>query len=236
MAHGKRYRANREKIGDAKVTTLEAACTALKALQPAKFDETVEVHVRLGIDSRKAEQQVRTMVSLPHGTGKTVRVLVFAKGEKEKEARAAGADFIGDAETVAKIQGGWTDFDVSVATPDMMREVGKLGKVLGVRGLMPNPKAGTVTMDIAGTIAELKKGRIELKVDKTNIMHSLIGKLSFSAAQLAENLQALLIALARVKPVAVSGRSAYIKRVVIAASMSPGVEIDLREMWDKLGM
>lgn len=236
MAQSKRYRASKEQLGAAKCASLEEAFARLKALPPAKFDETVEVHVRLGIDSRKAEQQVRTTVSLPHGTGKAVRVLVFAKGEKEKEARDAGADFIGDAETIAKIQGGWTDFDVSVATPDMMREVGKLGKVLGVRGLMPNPKAGTVTMDIAKTVAELKKGRIELKVDKTNIVHSTLGKLSFSAAQLAENLLALLQALARAKPAAIAGRGAYLKSVTVAATMGPGLEIELRDTWEKLGM
>jgi len=236
MAHGKRYRANKETVGTAKRTALEDACATLKSLKAAKFDETVEVHVRLGIDSRKADQQVRTTVSLPHGTGKAVRVLVFAKGEKEKEAREAGADYIGDAETIAKIMGGWTDFDVAVATFDMMRDVGKLGKVLGVRGLMPNPKAGTVTMDLAKTVAELKKGRIELKVDKTNIMHSVIGKLSFSAAQLAENLLALLAALGRAKPAAVAGRTAYVKSVTIAPTMGPGLELDLRDVWDKMGM
>ncbi len=236
MAQGKRYRAGKEQLGAAKCASLEEAFTQLKAIPAAKFDETVEVHVRLGIDSRKAEQQVRTTVSLPHGTGKTVRVLVFAKGEKEKEARDAGADFIGDAETIAKIMGGWTDFDVSVATPDMMRDVGKLGKVLGVRGLMPNPKAGTVTMDVAKTVAELKKGRIELKVDKTNIVHSTLGKLSFSAPQLADNLLALLQALARAKPAAIAGRSVYLKRVTVAATMGPGLEIELRDTWEKLGM
>lgn len=231
---GKRYTANLEKAGAKKDYPLGEAAALLKEMKPAKYDETIGVSIRMGIDSRKADQQVRTTVVLPHGTGKKVRVLVFAKGDKEKEAQAAGADFVGSADLVEKITGGWLEFDVAIATPDMMRDVGKLGKILGVKGLMPNPKAGTVTTDLTRTIGELRKGRVELKVDKTNIVHSVIGKFSFTAAQLAENLTALLQALMRAKPASVAGRGAYLKRITISTTHGPGLTIDPRDLWEKL--
>lgn len=200
------------------------ALQLVKELSKAKFDETVEVHIKLGVDPRHADQQVRGTVSLPHGTGKTRKVLVFAKGEKLKEAENGGADFFGGEELAEKIQGGWFDFDVAVATPDMMAVVGKLGKILGPRGLMPNPKAGTVTFDIERTIKELKAGRIEFRVDKTSIVHAPIGRVSFDQSQLLDNLNAFAEALIKAKPAAAKGQ--YMRSVSICSTMGPGIKIN----------
>jgi len=197
----------------------------------AKFDETVEVHVRLGVDSRHADQQVRGAVVLPHGTGKTVRVLVFAKGEKATEAEKAGADYVGAEDLVAKIQNeNWFEFDVVVATPDMMGVVGRLGRILGPKGLMPNPKAGTVTMDVAKAIADIKAGKIEYRLDKTNIIHCPIGKVSFGTEKLAENFRTLMDALIKAKPAAAKGQ--YLKSVVVSSTMGPGVKINQQKVLD----
>ncbi|MGB5822896.1 MAG: 50S ribosomal protein L1 [Proteocatella sp.] len=191
----------------------------------AKFDETVEAHIKLGVDSRHADQQVRGAIVLPHGTGKTKRVLVFAKGDKVKEAQDAGADFVGAEDLVAKIQGeNWFDFDVIVATPDMMGVVGRLGKVLGPKGLMPNPKSGTVTFDVAKAIAEIKAGKVEYRLDKTNIIHVSVGKVSFGKEKLSENFRALIEAVIKAKPSAAKGQ--YIKTVAFASTMGPGVKVN----------
>ena len=201
------------------------AVALVKKNATAKFDETVELHVRTGCDGRHADQQIRGAVVLPHGTGKTVRVLVFAKGVKADEATAAGADFVGADELIPKIQKeGWLDFDVVVATPDMMGVVGRLGRVLGPKGLMPNPKAGTVTMDVAKAIAEIKAGKIEYRLDKTNIIHVPIGKASFTAEQLQGNLDAIMSVLAKARPSTLKGT--YMKSVVLASTMSPGVKMN----------
>ncbi|SHH17405.1 LSU ribosomal protein L1P [Thermosyntropha lipolytica DSM 11003] len=223
MKRGKKYQEALSKIERGKLYDPVEALRLVKELAHAKFDETVEVHVKLGVDPRHADQQVRGTVALPHGTGKTRRVLVFAKGEKAKEAEAAGADYVGAEELVEKIQGGWFDFDVAVATPDMMGMVGKLGKILGPRGLMPNPKSGTVTMDIARTINELKAGRIEYRVDKTAIVHVPIGKVSFELEKLVENLNAFAEALIKAKPAAAKGQ--YIRSVTVCSTMGPGIKI-----------
>lgn len=223
MKRGKKYKEALAKIDRSKLYDTTEALKLVKELAHAKFDETVEVHVKLGVDPRHADQQVRGTVTLPHGTGKTRRVLVFAKGEKAKEAEAAGADYVGAEELVEKIQGGWFDFDVAVATPDMMGLVGKLGKILGPRGLMPNPKSGTVTMDVARTINELKAGRIEYRVDKTAIVHVPIGKVSFELEKLAENLNAFAEALIKAKPAAAKGQ--YVRSVTVCSTMGPGIKI-----------
>ncbi len=194
----------------------------------AKFDETVDVSVRLGVDPRHADQMVRGTVVLPHGTGKTVRVAVFAKGEKEKEALDAGADFVGSDELVEKIQGGWTDFDRAVATPDMMGTVGKLGRILGPRGLMPNTKSGTVTFDLAKAVKEIKAGKIEFRVDKGGVVHAPVGKMSFGVAKLKENLDALMETLIRLKPATAKGT--YVKGVNVSTTMGPGVRLDTAEI------
>ncbi len=200
---------------------LELACGFAKA----KFDETVELHVKLGVDSRHADQQVRGAVVLPHGTGKTVRVLVFAKGDKAKEAEAAGADFVGAEELIPKIQNeNWFEYDIVVATPDMMGVVGRLGKVLGPKGLMPNPKAGTVTMDVTKAINDIKAGKIEYRLDKTNIIHCPIGKASFGAEKLMDNYKALIDAIAKAKPATAKGQ--YMRSVAIATTMGPGIKIN----------
>lgn len=199
------------------------AIELVKKTATAKFDESVEVAVRLGVDPRKQDQAVRGVVVLPHGTGKTKRVLVFAKGEKVKEAEAAGADFVGDADMINKIQQGWFEFDVCVATPDMMAEVGKLGRILGGKGLMPNPKAGTVTFDVAKAVQEIKAGKIEYRLDKAGIIHAPIGKASFTAEQLNENLKALIDALVRAKPAAAKG--VYLKNISVSSTMGPGARV-----------
>ncbi|CAH8773226.1 50S ribosomal protein L1 [Paenibacillus dendritiformis] len=200
------------------------AIELVKKSATAKFDETIEVAVRLGVDPRKQDQNVRGVVVLPHGTGKTKRVLVFAKGEKAKEAEAAGADFVGDQDMINKIQQGWFDFDVCVATPDMMSEVGKLGRILGGKGLMPNPKAGTVTFDVAKAIQEIKAGKIEYRLDRAGQIHAPIGKASFSAEQLNENLKALIDALNRAKPAAAKG--VYMKNIAVSSTMGPAARVN----------
>ena len=208
-------------------TKLYDPAEALELVQKTatkKFDETIEVAVRLGVDPRHADQQVRGVVSLPHGTGKTVRVLVFAKGAKIKEAEEAGADYAGAEELVEKVQGGFFDFDVAVATPDMMGAVGKLGRLLGPKGLMPNPKAGTVTFDVGKAVKEIKAGKIEYRVDKTSIVHAPIGKKSFGTEKLLDNFRALMEAIIRAKPAAAKGQ--YIKSVVVSSTMGPGIKIN----------
>ncbi len=194
----------------------------------AKFDETVEIHIRLGVDSRHADQQVRGAIVLPNGTGKTVRTLVFARGAKADAAKEAGADYVGAEEFVAQIQGGWFDFDVVIATPDMMGVIGRLGKVLGPKGLMPNPKAGTVTPDPAKAVLDAKAGKIEYRLDKTNIIHCPIGKASFGAEKLAENFNALMTAVIKAKPAAAKGQ--YIKSCVVASTMGPGVKVNYAKL------
>ncbi|MDR2108203.1 MAG: 50S ribosomal protein L1 [Coriobacteriales bacterium] len=201
-----------------------AAARLAKEVATAKFDETLEVHLRLGIDTRQADQQVRGSISLPHGTGKTVRVAVFAEGEKAREAEAAGADVVGSDDLVAQIQGGFLEFDATVATPDLMPKVGRLGKILGTRGLMPNPKLGTVTNDVARLVGELKAGRVEYRADRFGICHVPVGKLSFTTEQLTENYATLLEEVLRVKPAAAKGR--YLKSVTFASTMGPGIPVD----------
>ena len=224
MKHGKKY-SDGAKLID-RNTLYESADALDLAVQTAKakFDETIEVHVRLGVDSRHADQQVRGAVVLPNGTGKDVRVAVFATGDLAKAAEAAGADVVGDADLVQKIQGGWMDFDVAIASPDMMGFVGRLGKVLGPRGLMPSPKAGTVTTDVAKAVAEAKAGKIEYRLDKSNIIHCPIGKASFGKEKLLENFNALLDAIIKAKPAAAKGQ--YIRSCAVAATMGPGIRIN----------
>lgn len=221
---GKKYAESAKLIDrDATYESLEAIELVKKAAT-AKFDETVEAAVRLGVDPRKQDQAVRGVVVLPHGTGKTQRVLVFAKGEKLKEAEAAGADYVGDQDLITKIQQGWFEFDVCVATPDMMSEVGKLGRILGGKGLMPNPKAGTVTNDVAKAIAEIKAGKIEYRLDKAGQIHAPIGKVSFDANKLNENLKALIDALNRAKPA--SSKGIYLKNISVSSTMGPGARVN----------
>lgn len=224
MKHGKKYTDGAKLIDRANLYTTKEALGLVEQTAKAKFDETVEVHVRLGVDSRHADQQVRGAVVLPNGTGKDVRVAVFAKGDLAKAATEAGADFVGDADLVTKIQGGWMDFDVAIASPDMMGFVGRLGKVLGPRGLMPSPKAGTVTMDVAKAVHEAKAGKIEYRLDKSNIIHCPIGKVSFGTDKLFENFNALLDAIIKAKPEAAKGQ--YIKSCAVASTMGPGVRIN----------
>jgi large subunit ribosomal protein L1 len=220
----KNYKAAIEKIETGRLYAPLTAVRLAKEVKTAKFDETVEVHIRLGIDTRQADQQVRGSVALPHGTGKTVRVAVFAEGEKAREAEAAGADVVGSDDLVANIQGGFLDFDATVATPDMMAKVGRLGKILGTRGLMPNPKLGTVTNDVGKMVGELKAGRVEYRADRYGICHVPIGKCSFEDAQLVENYSTLLDEIIRVKPAAAKGR--YIKSITFASTMGPGIPVD----------
>ena len=225
MKHGKKY-VEAAKLYDKQTQyDKEEAVTIVKKLATAKFDETIEAHIRTGCDGRHADQQIRGAVVLPHGTGKTARVLVFAKNAKADEALAAGADFVGAEELVPKIQNeGWLDFDVVVATPDMMGVVGRLGRVLGPKGLMPNPKAGTVTMDVTKAIQEIKAGKIEYRLDKTNIIHVPIGKASFTEEQLADNFQTLIDAINKARPSAVKGQ--FLKSVTLAPTMGPGVKLN----------
>jgi large subunit ribosomal protein L1 len=220
----KNQKAQRERLDREALYSPLAAVRLAKEVATAKFDETLEAHFRLGIDTRQADQQVRGSISLPHGIGKTVRVAVFAEGEKAREAEAAGADVVGSDDLVAQIQGGFLDFDATVATPDQMSKVGKLGRILGTRGLMPNPKLGTVTNDVAKIVAELKAGRVEYRADRFGICHVPIGKLSFASEQLVENYGALLDEINRVKPAAAKGR--YLKSVTLASTMGPGIHID----------
>ncbi|QGU00766.1 LSU ribosomal protein L1p (L10Ae) [Candidatus Syntrophocurvum alkaliphilum] len=224
MKKGKSYVESAKKVERNKQYESAEALELVKETARAKFDETVEVHIKLGVDPRHADQQVRGTVSLPHGTGKTRRVLVFAKGDKAQEAEAAGADYVGAEDLAEKIQNGWFEFDVAVASPDMMSVVGKLGKILGPRGLMPNPKAGTVTPDIERTVNELKAGRIEFRVDRTSIVHAPIGKASFDVEKLQENLNVLADALIKAKPAAAKGQ--YMRSVTICTTMGPGIKIN----------
>lgn len=214
----------REKIEAEKVYSPLDAARLIKSLPAAKFDETVEVHFRLGVDPRKADQMIRSTTMLPHGTGKEMRVAVFAEGEKEKEARDAGADHVGGEDLAKKIEGGWFDFDVAIATPDMMKVVGRLGRALGPRGLMPNPKAGTVTFDIGKAVQDAKAGKVEYRTDRTGIVHLAIGKMSFTEEQLVENYGTVMEELMRAKPAAAKGR--YMKSIVMTATMGPGINID----------
>ena len=225
MKRGKKYLEASKEIGRSTLYDRDDAIELVKKTAVAKFDETIEVHIRTGCDGRHADQQIRGAVVLPHGTGKSVRVLVFAKNAKADEAQAAGADYVGAEELLPKIQNeGWLDFDVVVATPDMMGVVGRLGRVLGPKGLMPNPKAGTVTMDVTKAINDIKAGKIEYRLDKTNIIHCPIGKASFSKEQLADNFQTLLDAIIKARPAAVKGQ--FLKSVTIASTMGPGVKIN----------
>ena len=224
MKHGKKYNEAAKQVDRATLYDPAEAVALVKKTAVAKFDETVELHIRTGCDGRHAEEQIRGAVVLPHGTGKTVRVLVFAKGDKVNEAEAAGADFVGGDELIPKIQNeGWLDFDVVVATPDMMGVVGRLGKVLGPKGLMPNPKAGTVTMDVTKAINDIKAGKIEYRLDKSNIVHCPIGKVSFSEEQLVENLKAIMDAIVKAKPASLKGT--YLKSITISSTMGPGVKV-----------
>ncbi len=222
--HGKKYVESKEKINPDHRYGIEEGLELLEQLKIGKFDETIDVALRLGIDPKHADQAVRGTVSLPNGTGKSIRVLVFAKGEKEKEARDAGADFVGADDLVEKIKGGWLDFDKAIATPDMMGSVGKIGKILGPRGLMPNPKVGTVTFDLAKTVEEFKAGRVEFRAEKAGIVHVPIGKASFGAAKLKENLASLMEVVMKLKPATAKG--VYLKGVTISSTMGPGIKLD----------
>ena len=225
MKHGKRYVEAAKSVDRANLYDTADAIALVKKTAVAKFDETIEAHIRTGCDGRHAEQQIRGAVVLPHGTGKAVKVLVFAKGAKADEATAAGADFVGADELIPRIQNdGWLDFDVVVATPDMMGVVGRLGRVLGPKGLMPNPKAGTVTMDVTKAVNDIKAGKIEYRLDKTNIIHVPVGKASFTEEQLADNFQTLIDAINKVRPAAVKGQ--YLKSVTLTSTMGPGVKVN----------
>ncbi|SFK78250.1 large subunit ribosomal protein L1 [Lachnospiraceae bacterium KH1T2] len=224
MKHGKKYVEAAKKIERAKLYEPAEAMEAVKSAATAKFDETIEVHIRTGCDGRHADQQVRGAVVLPNGTGRSIKVLVFAKGAKLEEAQAAGADHVGGEELIPKIQNdGWLDFDVVVATPDMMGVVGRLGKVLGPKGLMPNPKAGTVTMDVTKAVKDIKAGKVEYRLDKANIIHVPVGKASFTAEQLTQNFEALMGALVKAKPSSLKGQ--YLKSISVAPTMGPGVRV-----------
>jgi len=225
MKQGKKYRASAALVESDKLYDAKEALELVVKASFAKFDETVECHLRLGVDSRHADQQVRGTVVLPHGTGKTSRILVFAKGDKAKEAEAAGADFVGAEELIPRIQNdNWFEYDVIIATPDMMGVVGRLGKVLGPKGLMPNPKTGTVTNDVAKAIEDIKAGKVEYRLDKTNIMHVPVGKVSFGAEKLGENFETLVAAVVKAKPSAAKGQ--YLKSITLASTMGPGVKIN----------
>lgn len=226
MKHGKKYAEAAKLVDRTNFYEPEEAIALAKKTAVAKFDETIEVHIRTGCDGRHAEQQIRGAVVLPNGTGKTVKVLVFAKGDKINEAEAAGADYVGGEELIPRIQNeGWLDFDVVVATPDMMGVVGRLGKVLGPKGLMPNPKAGTVTMDVAKAIADIKAGKIEYRLDKTNIIHVPVGKASFTEEALLENFKALMDAITKAKPSALKGQ--YLRSITLTSTMGPGVKVSV---------
>ncbi len=224
MSHGKKFKAAAAQVDRDRLYTPAEAITLAKETSPSKFDATVEVAMRLGVDPRKADQMVRGTVNLPNGTGKTARVLVFAQGPKAEEATAAGADYVGSDELIDKVAGGWIDFDAVVATPDLMGKVGKLGRVLGPRGLMPNPKTGTVTMDVTKAVNDIKGGKIEFRVDKHSNLNFLIGKVSFSAEALEQNYQAALDEIERLKPSAAKGR--YIKKITVSTTMGPGIPVD----------
>ena len=229
MKRGKKYNEAVKSFDESVQYDVNDAVKYVKQVATAKFDETIEAHIRLGVDGRHADQQVRGAVVLPHGTGKTVRVLVFAKGDKLAEAEAAGADYVGGDELIPKIQNeNWFEFDVVVATPDMMGVVGRLGRVLGPKGLMPNPKAGTVTMDVTKAVNDIKAGKIEYRLDKTNIVHVPLGKASFTEEQIADNFQTLIDAINKAKPAAVKG--AYLKSVILTSTMGPGVRLNVAKL------
>lgn len=228
MKRSKRYTSNKESFDKSKRYSIDEAIEVLKKGAKVKFDESVEIAIRLGIDPKKSDQMVRGAATLPNGTGKSVKVLVFAAGDKAKEAQEAGADFVGDDELIEKVQGGFLDFNLAVSTPDMMKKVGRLGKILGTRGLMPNPKVGTVTNDIAKVVSEAKKGRIQFRVDKGANIHSLIGKISFENGKIKENIEYFIREIKRAKPQAAKGT--YIKSVTITTTMGIGVPIDLAEI------
>lgn len=224
MKRGRRYLAAREKVEAGKDYPLEDALTIVKETSKTKFDETVDVAMRLNVDPRHAEQMVRGAIALPHGTGKETKVLVLTRGEAQKDAQEAGADYVGADEYIEQIEKGWTDFDVVIATPDIMRDVGKLGRVLGPRGLMPNPKSGTVTFDVGPAVREVKAGRIEYRVDRNGNLHGPVGKVSFSVEQLTENASTFIDAVMRAKPASAKGQ--YIKRLTVSSAMGPGVQVD----------
>lgn len=228
MKHGKKYNTAYQKVDKIKEYGALEAVEFLKSNSTVKFDETVEIAVMLGVDPRKSDQAVRGAAVLPHGLGKTVRVLVFAQGEKETEAKEAGADYVGGEDMAEKIKGGWLDFDAVVATPDMMKVVGKLGKILGTRGLMPNPKVGTVTMDVKKAVDELKKGRVSFRVEKGAILHAPLGKLSFPAQNIIENAKAFIEAVVKVKPSAAKGQ--YIKKVSLSSTMGQGLKVNQNDL------
>jgi large subunit ribosomal protein L1 len=221
---GKKYEAARKQV-ETRPYTVEDAMTLLKRIHYAKFNETIEVHMRLGVDPKHADQMVRGTVVLPHGLGKSKKVCVIASGEKIKEAEQAGAEIVGGEEIVEKISGGWIDFDAVIATPDMMKSMSKLGKVLGPRGLMPNPKTGTVTFDVAKAVKEVKAGKVEFRVDKTGIIHAPIGKIEFTMDQLSENAHTLIDSVIKARPAAVKGK--YVRSITVASTMSPGIDLDL---------
>jgi len=228
MATGKQFKASKEKVDRTKLYPVDEALALVKEMAYAKFDESVDVSVKLGVDPRKADQMVRGAVVLPNGLGKTIRVLVFAKGEKVLEAQEAGADYVGGDDLVEKIKGGWFEFDTAIATPDMMGTVGKIGKLLGPRSLMPNPKVGTVTFEVARAVSEAKSGKVEYRVEKAGIVHAPVGKVSFDAEKLKGNLVTLMDALIKAKPSTAKGT--YVKKVTISATMGPGVNIDIPEL------
>ncbi|MCR4672167.1 MAG: 50S ribosomal protein L1 [Lachnospiraceae bacterium] len=229
MKKGKRYLESAKLVDRTNLYDVNEAIGLIKKTASAKFDETVEAHIRLGVDGRHADQQVRGAVVLPHGTGKTVRVLVFAQGDKASEAEAAGAEYVGGMEYVDKImKENWFDFDVVVATPDMMKFVGRLGRVLGPKGMMPNPKSGTVTMDVANAIKDIKAGKVEYRLDKTNIIHCQVGKCSFTEEQLADNFNTLIGAIIKAKPAAAKGQ--YLKSVTLASTMGPGIKLNTAKL------
>lgn len=229
--HGKKYQDSAKLIEAGKIYDPEEAIVLVQKMPAAKFDATLEVSVKLGVDPRHADQQVRGAVVLPNGTGKTKRVLVFAKGEKAKEAEAAGADFVGAEDMVEKIQGGWTDFDVAVATPDMMGTVGRLGKILGPKGLMPNPKVGTVTMDVTRALNEIKAGKIEYRTDKAGNIHAPIGRMSFETEKLVQNYYTLMETLVKAKPSGAKGT--YVRNITVSSTMSPGVPVNTLKLASK---
>ncbi len=228
MQHGKRYRDIATKVDATRYYPLDEALPLLKETVSAKFDETVDIGVKLGVDPRKADQMVRGTVSLPKGTGREVKVLVFTKGEKEQEAKEAGADYVGLDDLVEKVQGGWFDFDVAVATPDTMSVVGRLGKLLGPRGLMPSPKAGTVTVDVAQAVKQIKAGRVQFRTDRTGNVHGVLGKMSFSAQEIKANLLAFISELARLRPKTFKGQ--YIRSIYVSATMGPSIKLDPKEV------
>ncbi len=233
MKRSKRYKEIVKKVDVEKLYIPMEAINLVKENANTKFDETIEVHIKLGVDSRKADQQVRGTVVLPHGTGKEVRVAVFAQGEKVQEASEAGADFVGAADLVEKVKGGWTDFDIAVATPDMMSNVGKLGKILGSKGLMPNPKSGTITFDVGRAVKDIKAGKVEYRLDKTNNVHVIIGKAGFSEKDLIENYGVFLEEIVKAKPAAAKGK--YLKGITITSTMGPGIKVDSTKIKDLLG-